>query len=77
LTLTLREEHGLRVFENWVLKRVFGLKRDEVTGGWRKLRNEDLHNLYSSASIIRTIKSRTWAWHVVCMGRRGMNKGFW
>jgi hypothetical protein len=47
-SLTLREEHKLRVFENRVLRRIFGLKRDEVTGGWRKLRNEELHNLYSS-----------------------------
>jgi hypothetical protein len=47
-TLTLREEHRLRVFENRVLRRIFGLKRDEVTGEWRKLHNEELHNLYSS-----------------------------
>jgi hypothetical protein len=46
-SLTLREEHRLRVFENRVLKRIFGLKRDEVTEGWRKLHNEELHNLYS------------------------------
>jgi hypothetical protein len=46
LSLTLREEHGLRVFENRVLRRIFGLKRDEVTGEWRKLYNEELHNLY-------------------------------
>jgi hypothetical protein len=46
--LTLREEHRLRVFENRVLRRIFGLKRDEVTGWWRKLHNEELHNLYSS-----------------------------
>jgi hypothetical protein len=49
----LREELKMRVFENRVLRRIFGLKRDEVTGGWRKLRNEELHNLYSSPSIIR------------------------
>jgi hypothetical protein len=53
---TLREEHRLRVFENGVLRRIFGPKRDEVTGGWRKLRNEELHNMYSSLSIIRMIK---------------------
>jgi hypothetical protein len=47
----LREEHRLRVFENRVLRRIFGLKRDEVTRGWRKLRNEELHNLYSSPGI--------------------------
>jgi hypothetical protein len=46
------------VFEKRVLRRIFGLKRDEVTGGWRKLHNEELHNLYSSPSIIRMIKSR-------------------
>jgi hypothetical protein len=56
--LKLREEHRLRVFENRVLRRTFGRKRDEVTGGWRKLHNEELHNLYSSPSIIRVIKSR-------------------
>jgi hypothetical protein len=48
-------EHRLRVFENRVLRRIFGPKRDEVTGGWRKLHNEELHNLYSSPSIIRVI----------------------
>jgi hypothetical protein len=57
-SLTLREEHRLRVFENRVLRRIFGPKRDEVTGGWRKRHNEELHNLYSSPSIIRMIKSR-------------------
>jgi hypothetical protein len=55
-SLTLREEHRLRVFENRVLRRIFGPKRDEVTRGWRKLHNGELHNLYSSPSIIRTIK---------------------
>jgi hypothetical protein len=49
----IREEHRLRVFENWVLRRIFGPKRDEVTGEWRKLHNEELHNLYSSTDIIR------------------------
>jgi hypothetical protein len=57
-SLTVREEHRLRVFENRVLRRIFGPKRDEVTGGWRKLHNEELHNLYSSPSIIRVIKLR-------------------
>jgi hypothetical protein len=56
--LTLREEHRLRVFEKRVLRRIFGPKRDEVLGGWRKLHNEELHNLYCSPSIIRMIKSR-------------------
>jgi hypothetical protein len=54
--LILREEHRLRVFENRVLRRILGPKRDEVTGDWRKLRNEELHNLYSSPSIIRVMK---------------------
>jgi hypothetical protein len=54
-SLALREEHRLRVFENRVLRRIFGPKRDEVTGEWRKLHNEELHNLYSSPSIIRLI----------------------
>jgi hypothetical protein len=71
-SLTLREEHKLRVFENRVLKRVFGPKRDEMTGEWRKLRNEELHGLYLSPSIIRIIKSRRmrWAGHVALMGGR-------
>jgi hypothetical protein len=55
-SLTLREEDRLRVFENRVLRRIFGPKRDEVTGGWRKLHNEELNNFYSSPSIIRMIK---------------------
>jgi hypothetical protein len=65
-SLTLREEPRLRVFENRVLRRIFGPKRDEVTGEWRKLHNEELHNLYSSPDIIRQIKSRQmrWAGHV-------------
>jgi hypothetical protein len=57
-SLTLREEHRLRVFEKRVMRRIFGPKRDEVTGDWRKLYNEKLHNLYSSPSIIRKIKSK-------------------
>jgi hypothetical protein len=71
-SLTLKEEHRLRVFENRVLRRIFGLKRNEVTGGWRKLYNEELHNLYSSASIIRMIKSRRmrWAGYVARMGEK-------
>jgi hypothetical protein len=52
-SLTLREEHIMRVFENRVLRRIFGPKRDEVTGKWRKLHSEELHNLYSSPDIIR------------------------
>jgi hypothetical protein len=57
-SLILREEHRLRVFENRVLRRIFGVKRDEVIGGWRKLHNEELHKLYCSPSIIRKMKSR-------------------
>jgi hypothetical protein len=53
----LREEHGLRVIENRVLRRIFGPKRDEVTGEWRKLHNEELHNLYLSPDIIRQVKA--------------------
>jgi hypothetical protein len=69
LSLTLREEHRLRVFENRVLRRVFGPKRNEVTGGWRKLHDEELHGLYSSPRIVRVIKARRmrWAGHVVRM----------
>jgi hypothetical protein len=71
-SLTLREEHRLRVFENRVLRRIFGPKKDAVTGGWRKLHNEELHNLYSSPSIIRMIKSRRMRWtgHVARMGEK-------
>jgi hypothetical protein len=65
----LREEHTLKVFENRVLRRIFGPKTDEVTGSWRKLHNEELHNLYSLPSIITMIRSRRmiWAGHVVQM----------
>jgi hypothetical protein len=70
--LTLREEHKLRVLENRVLKRIFGLKRDEVTGGWRKLHNEELRDLYSVPSIIRMMKSKgmRWVGHVGRMGEK-------
>jgi hypothetical protein len=69
-SLTLREEHRLRVFENRVLRRIFGSKRDEVTGEWRTLHSGELHNLYLSSDIIRQIKSRSkrWAGHVARMG---------
>jgi hypothetical protein len=62
-SLTLKEEHRLRVFENRVLMRIFGVKRYEVTGDWRKMHNEELHNLYSSPSTIRMIKTRRMRWH--------------
>jgi hypothetical protein len=70
-SLTLRELHRLGVFENRVLRRIFGPKRDEVTGEWRKLRNKE-HDLYSSPSIIRIMKSRRmrWSWHVARMGEK-------
>jgi hypothetical protein len=61
----LREEHRLRVFENGVLRRIFGLKRDEVMGDWRKMHNEELHKLYSLPNIIRMNKLRMkWAGYV-------------
>jgi hypothetical protein len=71
-SLTLREDHRLRVFENRVLRRIFGAKRDEVTGEWRKLHNEELRDLYSSPSIIRIIRSwrMRWAGHVARMRRK-------
>jgi hypothetical protein len=69
---TLREEWRLRIFENKVLRRIFGPKRDEVTGEWRRLHNKELYALYSSRNIIRVMKSRRlrWAGHVACMGER-------
>jgi hypothetical protein len=73
-SLTLREEHRLMVLENRVLRKIFGPKRNEVTGRWKKLHNEELHNLCYSPSIIRMSKSRRmrWAGHVAQTGRRGM-----
>ena len=56
--MTLREERKLRVFEKMVLRRIFGLRRDEVTGEWRRMLNEELNDLYSSPNIVRVIKSR-------------------
>jgi hypothetical protein len=76
-SLTLREERRLRVFENRVLKRVFGPKRDEGTGEWRKLHNEELNNLYSLPNIVWVFKSRRmrWAGHVARMGeKRGVHR---
>jgi len=66
----LREERKLRVFENMVLRRLFGPRREEVTGEWRRLHNEELNDLYSSPNIVRVIKSRRmrWAVHVARMG---------
>jgi hypothetical protein len=67
------------VFENKVLRRIFGRKRDEVTGGWGKLHNEELHDVYSLPSTITIIKSRRmrWAEHVARMGKRKMRIGYW
>ena len=76
-SLTMREEHGLRVFENRMLRRIFRPKMDGVTGEWRKLHNEELNDLYCSSNIVRVIKSRRmrWAGHVARMGERCM-QGF-
>ena len=70
-SLILWEEKKLGVFENMVLRRIFGTRRDEVTGEWRRLRNEELNDLYCSPNIVRVIKSRRmrWAWHVARMGK--------
>jgi hypothetical protein len=78
-SLTLREEHRLRVSENRVLWRLFEPKRDEVTGGRKKLHNEELHNLYCSPSIIRMIKLTwmRWGGQVGRMERRVMHRKFW
>jgi hypothetical protein len=74
----LQEERRLRVFENKVLRRIFGPRRDEVTGDWRRLHNEEINVLYSSPNIVRVIKSRRmrWAGHVARMGEeRGVERG--
>jgi hypothetical protein len=72
-SLTLREERRLNVFENRVLRRVFGPKRDEVTREWRKLHKEELNGLYSLPNIVRVVKSRRMRWegHVARMGENG------
>ena len=76
-SLTLREERRLRVFENRMLRRVFWPKRDEVTGDWRKLHNEELSDLYSLPNIVRVVKSRRmrWAGHMARMAKgRGVHR---
>jgi hypothetical protein len=76
-SLTVREEHRLRIFENRMLKRIFGPKRNEIIGGWRKLLSEEHHELYSLPNVIRMIKSRIqWPGHVECMGEKGMRTEF-
>ena len=76
--LTLREESRLMVFENRMLRRIFGPRRDEVTGEWRKLHNEELNDLHCSPSIVWVIKWRRmmWARHVAHMGREEVYTGF-
>jgi hypothetical protein len=71
-SLKMRKERRLRVFENRVLRRVLGPKRDEVTGEWRKLHSEELNDMYSSPNIVRVIKSRRmrWARLIALMGQR-------
>ena len=78
-SLTLREECRVRVFENRVLRRMFGSKGDEVTGEWSKLHNEELNDLYCSPNIVRVIKSRRmrWAGHIERMGRGEVYAVFW
>jgi len=68
----MREERRLRVFDNRVLRRIFGPRRDEVTGDWRKLHNDELHNLYPSHNIVRVIKPIRMRWvdHVARVGER-------
>ena len=78
-SLTLREERKLRAFENRVLRKIFGPRREEVTGEWRRLHNEELNDLYSSPNIVRVIKSRRmkWAGHVARMGEEKGCIGSW
>jgi len=78
-SLTLKEERGLRVFENKMLRRIFGSKRDEVTGEWRKLHNDELNDLYCSPNIVRVIKSTKmrWAGHVARVGERRGKETIW
>jgi len=78
-SLRLREERKPRVFENTMLRRIFGPRGDEVTGEWRRLHNDELNDLYSSPNIVRVIKCRRmrWAGHVACMGEERVCIGSW
>jgi hypothetical protein len=78
LSLTLKEERRLRVFENRVLRSIFGQKRDELTGRWGKLHNEELNDPYCSPNVTWLVKSRGMRWeeHVACMGERRGIQGF-
>ena len=78
-SLTLREGRRLWVFQNKVLRRIFGPKRDEVAGEWRKLHSKELNDLYSLPNIVWVIKSRRMRWegHVARMGRGAVYTGFW
>jgi hypothetical protein len=78
-SLTLREERRVRVFENRVLRRILGPKRDEVTGEWRKLHNEELNDVYFSPNAVRMIKSRRMRWegHVARVREWKDYTGFW
>jgi hypothetical protein len=76
-SLTLREEHRLRVFENRLLRRIFRSERDEVTGGWRKLHNEELHSLYSSPIRIMKSRKKKWEGHVARLREKRMHIEYW
>ena len=73
-SFTLKNEYGLKMFENMIVRKVFGPKRDEITGEWRRLHNEELHDLYSSTNVIRVIKSRRMR---LIWGRGEVHAGFW